>query len=129
MMYPSDLKLLNFMKKRQQSENNFVLFDSTYLFCTQTKSVSFVENTNELQTAKPVPKKLTGDFPMLESLKSLEKSGTIKHLTGSLYQVTHDGWNARFVECETFLELVLQGVVCPIVVSVMTTLITMAIKG
>lgn len=129
MIYPSDMKLLTFMKRRQQIESNYVLFDSEYRFCTHTEVVSFAKNTAELQTAKPVPTKLTGDFPMRECFKSLEKTGMIKHLTGSVYQVTHDGWNARFVECETLLELVLQGIICPMIVSVITTLITMALKG
>lgn len=130
-LYPNDRKLLRTLRKIQKSETNFLFISADYTFCVpiEKPDPEYVQQALEQQHYK-----FSLDPPEVQgALFSLENNLCIYHPGGHYVQVTPYGWRWKYISLQNMKLLLLQSVVCPIIVSVTTSILTWlileALKG
>ena len=120
-LYPNDRKLLRTLRKIQKSETNFLFIFADYTFCVpiEKPDPEYVQQALEQQHYK-----FSLDPPEVQgALISLENNLCIYHPGGQYVQVTPYGWRWKSLSNQNMISLLLQSVVCPIIVSVVTTIL------
>lgn len=130
-LYSNDRKLLRTLRKIQKSETSFLFISSDYTFCVpiEKPDPKFVNQALQQQHYK-----FTLEPPEVQgALLSLENNLCIYHPGGHYVQVTPYGWRWKYLSLQNMKLLLLQSVLCPILVSVATTILTYlilkALKG
>lgn len=117
-MLPRKLsKLLRKLRKVQISEDRKIEFDGFFIFRTVGRER---DEIREFETDDP---------SLLSHLDYLAKQGLIVSYGDQyeVFQLTTDGWHYGEINRRTVWNTFLKSVLCPIVVSVLSTLATMAI--
>ena len=130
MMYHSDAKVLHFLKKVQQDEACFVSVNTDFCSAVHCKS-GFDSEAHELAWKTEYNYRLKMPVSSFRAcLKSLQHLGFIeKPHSGSIYQVTHDGWNQEEVIKRERREFLITHALFPCFVSVCTTALIWLIKS
>lgn len=121
-LYSNDRKLLRTLRKIQESETSFLFISADYTFCVpiEKPDLKYVQQTLEQQRYKfPLdPPEVQG------ALISLENNLCLYHPGGHYVQVTPYGWRCAYLSRVTIVDYFIRGIVCPILVSSITTIIT-----
>ncbi len=120
-----DKKLLESMKKAQESECDYVLLldDQTLVHCSGFYST----NVND---ALRSPHRFSAGFDsgalLDRSLQYLIDAGLVAHApaSASVYQVTHLGWYNKTIHRTEICNMILTHVAFPSLVALLTTLVT-----
>ncbi len=130
-LYSNDRKILRTLRKVQQNETSFLFISADYTFCVpiEKPDPKYVQLALEQQHCK-----FSLDPPEVQgALISLENNLCIYHPGGHYVQVTPYGWRWKYLSLQNMKLLLLQSVLCPILVSVATTILTYlilkALKG
>lgn len=123
---PPEKKLIFVMKHQQKSLNRYVAFDNSFQLITSIDDISLSKAIENFSNGKSYHLKISEPF-IMPSLKSLIANGLVKAIGSGVYQVTLNGWYCGYVRRREVFDLILKNVIIPIAVSVITTLITLAI--
>lgn len=120
-LYSNDRKLLRRLREIQKSETSFLFISADYTFCVpiEKPDSKHVQQALEQQCFK-----FTLEPPEVQgALISLENNLCIYHPGGQYVQVTPYGWRWKSLSNQNMISLLLQSVVCPVIVSVVTTIL------
>lgn len=121
-LYPNDRKLLRFLRDKQANERSFLFISNDYTFCVpiEKPDPKHVQLALEQQHYKfPL------DPPEVEgALISLENNLCLYHPGGQYVRITSYGWRCAYLSRVTIVDYFIRGIVCPILVSSITTIIT-----
>lgn len=121
-LYSNDRKLLRTLRKIQESETSFLFISADYTFCVpiEKPDPKHVQLALEQQHYKfPLdPPEVQG------ALISLENNLCLYHPGGQYVRITSYGWRCAYLSRVTIVDYFIRGIVCPILVSSITTIIT-----
>lgn len=121
-LYPNDRKLLRFLRDKQANERSFLFISNDYTFCVpiEKPDPKHVQLALEQQHYKfPLdPPEVQG------ALISLENNLCLYHPGGQYVRITSYGWRCAYLSRVTIVDYFIRGIVCPILVSSITTIIT-----
>lgn len=120
-LYSNDRKLLRRLREIQKSETSFLFISADYTFCVPIEKP---DSKHVQQALEQQRFKFTLEPPEVQgALISLENNLCIYHPGGQYVQVTPYGWRWKSLSNQNMISLLLQSVVCPIIVSVVTTIL------
>lgn len=120
-LYSNDRKLLRDLRKVQQNETSFLFISADYTFCVPIEKP---DSKHVQQALEQQRFKFTLEPPEVQgALISLENNLCIYHPGGQYVQVTPYGWRWKSLSNQNMISLLLQSVVCPIIVSAVTTIL------
>ena len=121
-LYSNDRQLLRTLRKIQKSETNFLFISADYTFCVpiEKPDPKYVQPALQQQHCKfsLEPPEVQG------ALISLENNLCIYHPGGQYVQVTPYGWRWKYLSRQNMKLLLLQSVLCPILVSIVSSILT-----
>ena len=120
-----DISLLAALKRAQGDEAHYVAIHNMQAY--HLDGFSIKEAYDAIAAHKGV--RIRGREASLEpALDNLEEHSLIRAIADQgLYQVTHSGWYYREIKAKEVTHILITGVLLPFIVSIITTLITIAL--
>lgn len=123
-LYPNDRKLLRFLRDKQSNERSFFFISNDYTFCIPIDKLK-----DSTLSQEAISELRHYNFPLEPpevegSLIALESNGCLYHPGGQYVRITSYGWRCAYLSRVTIVDYFIRGIVCPILVSSITTVIT-----